>query len=119
MITVRYVAPLKRTEMRADHTCGIDPYAMLSPRQGSLAYVVEVERDWKEAGIQEGDQLVVDENLYPRSGDICVFAGDDCLSIRFVCEKNGELWPVGRDKEELYRIAFGGTVTQLVRCFRE
>ena len=120
MISVRYIAPLKRLDTCASQSCYLDPYAMLSPRQGGMAYVVEAISDWKEAGMLEGDKLIVDENLHPHAGDICVFAVDESLSIRFVREQNGILWPMSNGKDEdTYELSFCGTVTRLVRDFRE
>lgn len=119
MISVRYVAPLMRTEGRPDHTCHLDPYTMLSPRQGSRPYVVEVEHGNQQIGLMEGDQLIVDESLTPCSGDIGIYGIEGALYAFRIYKDKGVLCPIGYEKLNGDQVIFGGVVTRLVRFLYE
>ncbi len=118
MISVKYVAPLERTEGRSDHTCHLDPYTMLSPRQGSMPYVVEVEHDNQQTGLREGDQLIVEEKRTPCAGDIGIYGAGGALYACRIFESKGTFCPVGHEKlSREHQVIFGGVVTRLIRYY--
>lgn len=117
MISVRYVAPLESLDAHANQSCYLDPYTMLSPRQGSMPYVVEVECDWQEARVFEGDQLIVDENLAPSAGDIGIYGNDGALYAGRIYKNGNMLCPIGYEKLNGDQVIFGGVVTRLIRHY--
>ena len=116
MISVRYVAPLQRLNAVA-HSCHANPYALLAPRQGCRPYVVEVEQGNDRAGLMEGDQLIVDENLTPCSGDIGIYGSDGALYACRIYKNKGILCPVEYEKLNGDQVIFGGVVTRLIRHY--
>ena len=118
MISVKYVAPLKRSEARTDHLCHLDPYTMLSPQRSSMPYVVEVEHSDQQSGLMEGDQLIVDEKRIPQAGDIGVYGTDDALYACRIFQNKGTLCPIDHEKlSREHQVIFGGTVTRLIRYY--
>lgn len=118
MISVQYVAPLKRPDTHVSQACHLDPYAMLLSKRSGMLYVVEVRDDWQEGGFQEGDQLIVDEMRTPRIGDIVIYGADSSLYACRIHKRNGVLCPVGHGLlSHNDNVIFGGVVTKLVRLF--
>lgn len=118
MVSVKYVAPLKRLDACGAQSCHLDPYTMLSPRQSSMLYVVEVEQDNQLQGLMEGDQLIVDEKRIPRRGDTGIYGTDSALYACQIFENNGTLNPIGHEKlSREHRVVFGGIVTRLIRYY--
>lgn len=121
MASVKYIAPIGLDlHQYSETTCRVFPRAIISPRLDRRPFLVEVETDWKDAGISEGDLLVVDEQEIPIAGSMCIFADDDKLHACRVHERRDGLWPIfNSQRDEGMRLVFCGTVTRMVRFFHD
>ena len=119
MISVSYVAPLGSSSPRGN-SCGVDPYDLLSSRTGGKPYIVEVEGEWQDARLSEGDLLIVDEDKRPKAGDIGIYTANRKFHACRVHIRNGMLCPKHYDaRGNEHNVTFAGTVVRMVRFIQE
>lgn len=118
MASVKYIAPIGldlHQYSGTASTCRVFPRAIVAPLPDRRPYLVEVETDWKEAGITEGDLFIVDDREPPFAGCICIFSDGNTLNAQRIREHKGALLPVSHHHQEGYQLSYCGTVTRLIR----
>ena len=78
-----------------------------------------------DAGVNEGDVLVIDKSLEPRDGDMAVCFIDGEFTLKYISFKNKELWLVPANKKykpiqvtEYYDFTIWGIVTYVIKNVR-
>ncbi len=111
--------PSSAEEETAD-TLSLDEFLIQSPE---ASYMLQVSGDSMiEAGIMEGDMVVVDRSKTPQSGDIVVAEVDSDWTMKYLIKRGGKMFLRAANKnypdihpEDELKIA--GTVTSVIRKY--
>lgn len=111
--------PSPAEEELAD-TMSLDEYLIQNP---SASYILQVSGDSMiDAGIVEGDMVIVDRSKTASSGDIVIANVDDDWTMKYYIKRGGKIFLRAANKKypdihPEYELKIGGVVTSVIRKY--
>jgi len=113
-------AGLPSDEEQTYETIRLEPFNIKNPAE---TFVLRVRGDsMKDAGIIEGDLVILDKSMRPKNSDIIAAYVDEAWTLKYFFDKNGRIFLKAANKnyQDIYpkkQLEIGGVVIKIVRNY--